>query len=89
MGTKQAPAAVDGRIPMDGRHDLNAAAPHTTALLFLQRRAGGSAFMPKMVKLVVGPGSTRHAEKQSPRVACSAVAAPSVRSRVFVVSARY
>ena len=31
-----------------------------------------------------GPGSTRRAEKPSPRIACTAVTAPSVRSRVFV-----
>ena len=86
VGTKP-PATVDGRISMDGRHDSNAAAPHSTTLSSLQGRAGGSAFTPKLVELVVGPGSTRRAEKHSPRIACTAVAAPSVRSRVFVVSA--
>ena len=85
MGTKP-PAAVDGRISMDGRHGSNAAAPHSTTLSSLQGRAGGSAFTPKLVELVVGPGSTRHAEKQSPRIACTAVAAPSVRSRVLVLA---
>ena len=85
VGTKP-PAAVDVRISMDGKHDLNAAAPHPTTLSSLQRRTGGSAFMPRLVELVVRPGSTWHAEKQSPRIACTAVAAPSVRSRVFVLS---
>ena len=85
MGTKP-PAAVDGRISMDGTHDLNAAAPHSTTLSSLQGRARGSAFMPRLVELVVGPGSARRAEKRSPRIACTAVAAPSVRSRVFVLA---
>ena len=78
------PAAVDERISMDGRHDSNAAAPHSTTLSPLQGRAGGSAFTPNLLELVVGPGSTRRAENQSPRIACTAVAAPSVRSRVLV-----
>ena len=85
MGTKP-PAAVDVRIYMDGRHDLNAAAPHSTTLTSLQgMRAGGSAFMPKLVELV-GPGSTWRAEEQSPCIACAAVAAPSTRSRVLVLA---
>ena len=84
MGTKP-PAAVDVRISMDGRHDLNAAAPHSTTLTSLQGRAGSSAFMPKLVELG-GPGSTRRAEEQSPHIACAAVAAPSVRSRVLVLA---
>ena len=83
VGTKP-PAAADERISMDGRHDSNAAAPHSTTLSSLQGRAGGSAFTPNLVELVVRPGSTRRAEKQSPRIACTAVAAPSVRSRVLV-----
>ena len=82
METKPS-AAVDGRISKDGRHDSDAAAPHSTTTASLQGRAG-SAFTPKLVELVFGPGSTRRAEKQSPRIACTAVAAPSVRSRVFV-----
>ena len=85
MGTKP-PAAVDERISVDGRHDSDAAAPYSTTLSSLQGRAGGSAFTPKLVELVVGPGSTRCAEKQSPRIACTAVAAPSVRSRVLVLA---
>ena len=84
VGTKP-PAAVDGRISMDGRHDVNAVAPHSTTLTSLQERAGGSAFMPKLVELV-GPGSTRRTEEQSPRIACAAVTAPSMRSRVLVLA---
>ena len=86
VGTKP-PAAVDERISMDGRHDWDAAGSLSTATSSLQGRAGGSAFTPKLVELVVGPGSTRRAEKPSPRIAYTAVAAPSVRSQVFVVSA--
>ena len=74
MGSKP-PAAVDGRISMDERHDSNAAAPLSTTRLSLQGRAGGPAFTPKLVELVFGPGSTRRAEKPSPRIACTAVAA--------------
>ena len=80
------PAAVDERISMDGRHDSSAALPHSTPLSSLQGRAGGPAFTPNLVELVVGPGSTRRAEKQSPRIACTVVAAPSVRSRVLVLA---
>ena len=75
MGTKP-PAAVDGRISKDGRHDSDAAAPHTPTTSSLQGKAGGSAFTPKLVELVFGPGSTRCAEKQSPPIACTAVARP-------------
>ena len=83
VGTKP-PAAVDERISKDGRHDSDAAAPLSTTISSLQGRAGGSAFTPKLVELVFGLGSTRRAEKPFPRIACSAVAAPSVHSRVFV-----
>ena len=38
MGT-QPPAAVDGRISMEGRHDSNTAAPLSTTLSSLQGRA--------------------------------------------------
>ena len=85
MGTKP-PAAVDECISMDGKHNSDAAEPHSTTLSSLQGRAGGSAFTPKLVELVVGPGSTRRAEKQSPRIACTAIAAPSVRLRVLVLA---
>ena len=83
MGAKP-PAAADERISKDVRHDSDAAAPHSTTTSSLQGRAGGSAFTPKLVELVFGPGSTRRAEKQSPRIAYTAVAAPSVHSRVLV-----
>ena len=78
VGTKP-PAAVNGRISMDGRHDSNAAVPLSTMLSSLQGRAGGPAFTPNLAEFVVGPGSTRRTEKQSPRIACTAVAAPFVR----------
>ena len=78
------PAAVDERISKDGRHDSDAAALHSTTTSSLQGRAGGLAFTPKLVELVFGPGSTRRAEKQSPRIAYTVVAVPSVRSRVLV-----
>ena len=83
VGTKP-PAAVGKRISKDGRHDWGAASPLSTMTSSLQGRAGGSAIMPKLVELVFVPGSTQQAEKLSPHIACIAVAAPSVRSRVFV-----
>ena len=83
MGTKP-PAAIDERISKDGRHGLGAASPLSTTTSSLQGRAGGSAFTPKRVELVFGPCSTQRAGKPSPRNACTAVAAPSVRSRVLV-----
>ena len=83
MGTKP-PAAVDGRISKDRRHDSDAASPHSITTSSLQGRAGGLAFTPKLVELVFGPGSTRRAEKPSPRISYTTVAAPSVRLRVFV-----
>ena len=67
MGNKP-PAAVDERIYKDGRHSITTSS--------LQGRAGGSAFTPKLVELVFGPGSTRRAEKQSPSIACTAVRRP-------------
>ena len=86
MGTKT-PAAVDERISKDRRHDLDAASPLSTATSSLQGKAGGLAFTPELVELVFGPGSTRRAEKLSPRIVCTVVAAPSVRSRVLVLAA--
>ena len=56
VGTKP-PAAVDERISMDGRHDSDAAGSLSTATSSLQGRAGGSAFTPKLVELVVGQKS--------------------------------
>ena len=83
MGSKP-PAAVSERISKDGRHNLGAAAPSSTKTSSLQGRSGGLAIMPKLVELVFGPGSVRQAEKLFPCIICTAVAAPSVRSRVLV-----
>ena len=83
MGTKPQ-ADVDERISNDGRHDSDATLPLSTTTSSLKGRAGGSAFTPKLVELVFGPGLTRRAEKSSSRIVCTAVAAPSVRSRVLV-----
>ena len=58
MGSKP-PAADVVRISKGERHDLGAAAPFSTTTSSLQRRAGGSAFTPKLVELLFGPGSTR------------------------------
>ena len=78
------PAAVVVRISKGERHDLGAAAPFSTRTSSLQGRAVGLVFTPKLVEVRFGPGSTRLAENQSPCIACTALAAPSVRSRVFV-----
>ena len=83
MGSKPT-AAVGERISNDGRHDLGSAARFSTTTSSLQGRAGGSAFRPKLVELVFGPGSTRVAEQLSPCIALTAVAASSVHSRVFM-----
>ena len=83
MGTRP-PATVDKRISKDRRHDLGAASPLSATMSFLQGKAGGSASSPTLVELVFEPGSTQRAEKLSPRIACTAVAALSVRSRVLV-----
>ena len=49
------PPAADGeRISKDGRHDLGAAEPSSTKSSSLQGRAGGSAYMPKLIE-VFGP----------------------------------
>ena len=55
VGTKP-PGTVDERISKDGRHDLGVASPLSTTASSLQGRAGGSAFTPKLVELVFGPG---------------------------------
>ena len=83
VGSKP-PAADVVRISKGERHDLGAAAPFSTMTSSLKGRAGASAFTSKLVELVFGPGSTRLVEKLSPCIACAAVAAPSVRSRVFL-----
>ena len=83
MGNKP-PAADVVRVSKGERHDLGAAAPFSTTTSSIQGGAGGSAFTPKLVELVFGPGSTRLAEKLSPCIACAALAAPSVPPRVLV-----
>ena len=83
MGTKP-PADVDECISKDRRHDSGDISPLSTTTSSLQGRAGGSAITPKLAELVFGPGSNRRAEKPSPSIACTAVAATSVRSRVLV-----
>ena len=83
MGSKP-PAAVDERISKGEIHDLGAAGPFSTRTSSLQGRAEGSAFTPKLVEVVFGPGSAQLAEKLSPCIAYTAVAGPSVSSRVLV-----
>ena len=56
------PAAIGVRISKGKRHDFSAAAPFSTKRSSLQGRAGGSAFMPKMVEQI-GPAWTLFAEK--------------------------
>ena len=65
VGSKP-PAAVIMRISKGERHDLGAAAPFSTTTSSLQGRAGGSAFMPKLVEVVFEPAWTLFAEKLSP-----------------------
>ena len=55
VGSKP-PAADVVRISKGERHGLGAAAPLSTGTSSLQGRAGGSAFMPKLVEVVFGPG---------------------------------
>ena len=75
------PAAVGVRISTGKRHDFGGSAPLSTkpSSLYI-RRAGGSAILLKLAKLV-GP-STVLAEELFPRFARSS-AAFSVRLRVF------
>ena len=61
------PAADGGRISKDERHNLGDASPFSTKTSSLKGRSGGSAIMPKQVK-VFGPGSIRVAEQLSPCV---------------------
>ena len=83
MGSKST-AAVVVHISKDGRHHLGAASALSSTTSPLQGRAGGSTIMPKLVELVIGRGSTRQAEKLSSCSACTAIAAPSVRSSLRV-----
>ena len=79
VGTKL-PAAVGERISKDGRHDLGAASPHSTKTSSLQGRSGGLASMPKVIEAFGQSLTFCSAVQLSPRTACTAVAAPSVRS---------
>ena len=83
VGSKP-PVAVIVRIFKGKGHDSGAAAPFSTTTSSLQGRTGGLVFAPKLVELVFGPGSIRLAEKLSPCIACTALATPSVHSRVFM-----
>ena len=78
LGSKP-PATVVVRICIDERHDLAAAAPFSTTTSSLQWRAGGSIFTSKLVESY-GPSWTLFAETLSRCIACTALAAPSVRS---------
>ena len=62
------PAAVGERISKGERHYFGAAVTFSTKTSSLQGRAGGSAFTPKLAEHN-GSGSTRCAEKLSPRIA--------------------
>ena len=62
------PVAVGERIFKGERHNLGVAAPFSTKMSSLQGRAQGSAFTPKLVKLV-GPTWTLFAEKLLPYIA--------------------
>ena len=77
------PAAVVVWISKGKSHDLGAAAPFSTTTSSLQGRAGGLIFLPKLVEHI-GSGPTRLAERLCPCISCTALAAPSVRSRVFL-----
>ena len=83
VGSKP-PAAIVVRISKSERHDFGAASPYSTETASLHGRARGSAFTPKLVEVVFGPTWTLFAEKLSSCIACTALAAPSVRSRAFV-----
>ena len=82
VGSKP-PAAVVVRIFKGERHDLGAAAPFLTTMSSLQGRAGVSFFTAKLVEHI-GSGSTRFVVRLSSCIACTALAAPYVRSRVLV-----
>ena len=84
MGSKL-PAAVVVRISKGGRHDLGAAVWLSTRASSLKQGSAGRPVQlsPKLVEHI-GSGSTRLIKQLSPYIACTAVAAPSVRSRVLV-----
>ena len=77
------PAAVGERISKGEIHDLGATAPLSTRAFFLEQGSAGGPVKssPKLVELI---GSIRLAQQRSPCIACTAVAVPSVCSRVSV-----
>ena len=77
------PVAVGERTSKGGRHDLGAAAPFLTPTSSHQESAGISTSTPKLVDNIES-GSTRLTETLSSCIACTAVAALSMRSQVFV-----
>ena len=78
-------AAVVVRIFKGGRHDLSAAVSLSTRAFSLKQGSAGRPVQlsPKLIEHI-GSGSTRLTKQISPYIACTAVAAPSVRSRVLV-----
>ena len=64
VGSKP-PAAVGVCISRGERHSFGTAAPLSTKTSSLQRRAGGSAFTPKMVE-IFGPSRAFFAVQLSP-----------------------
>ena len=81
MGSKP-PAAVGERISKGEKHDLVAAAPLSTNPLEQGSAGGPVQSSPKLVEHIES-GSTRFAEQLSLCIVFTALAAPSVRSRVF------
>ena len=59
------PAAVSVRVSTDERNGFGAAAPFSTKTSSQRGRAGGSAFIPKLIELV-RPAWTLFAENISP-----------------------
>ena len=88
VGSKP-PAAVGERISKNGRQNLGAAAPLSTRAFYPEQGGAGGPVQssPKLVEHI-GSGSTRSAEQLSPCIACTTVAAPSVRSRAWCLRAR-
>ena len=64
LAESKPPAAVSVRISTSERHGFGAAAPSSTKMSCLRGRAGGLAFMPKLVELV-GPAWILFAESNS------------------------
>ena len=74
VGSKP-PAVVGVQIFTGERHGFDASAPLSTRASSLQRRAGGSAIIPKLVKLVESPSTLT--EELPPFFTRSAADAPS------------